>query len=154
MSATVIEKPKLRYLIGLRPVFGSVVAILFLFHSSHAAFSMDESELIKFARTNQITGSEPVVYKWDEEPCGPSEAVLVKTFDNGQKIGAITYQGLCWGAVYSYFEMTKGALGSIKLISAISSGRSEHFSNWSASSTAEVMPTKKQLKAIAEKISH
>lgn len=115
------------------------------------SFSMDSSELAAFASSYQITGKEPEIYSFEDESCGFSQAVLVKTIKlKNNRIGGITFQGLCWGAVYTYFEMEQNNLESIREFSQVSAGRSTGFSNWGPSSASEDKITYEQLTAVAK----
>jgi len=56
---------------------------------------------------------------------------LVKTLDLGSgRIGGITNNYLCWGATYTYFEMTRGNLESIRVFAEISAARTLRYGNW------------------------
>ena len=101
-----------------------------------------------------MNGKEPIIYSWEDDACGPSTTVLIKKFHEKDTIGAITYEGLCWGDVYSYYEIKGEDTSSIKLVSEVSSGRSEHFQNWSSTINTGPKPEKAKLNAIAEKILH
>lgn len=149
-----IELCKMSSLSSVSLGMGRVICTLMLLLISSEARSMDNKQLLKFVTHSMknLTGDEPVIYRYNDEGCGSSSAVLVKRIDMGSRIGVITFDGLCWGAFVSYFEMTRNNPSSIRLISQISSGRSEHFENWSPT-TPPKRPSKSQMRAIAEKIS-
>ncbi len=98
------------------------------------SFAMSGTDLVRFAKNNRISMSKnPLVYNFYDRGCQRLIPVhLVKTMNlGGGKIGAITTWGACWGANYTYFEMTRGNLKSLRVITAVESGRSMHYSNWS-----------------------
>lgn len=100
-------------------------------HSPQIRKSLNASDLAAFADSNQITGAEVDIYTYTDEACGTGLLTLVDTFAiNANRIGIITFDGACWGATYTYFEMNKNSIESIRPFAQVSAGRSTHFSNW------------------------
>ena len=95
-------------------------------------FAMTPSELAIFATNYKYNEKAPVAYSYYDKGCQRNVSVsLVKTIDLGKgRIGGITNQFLCWGATYTYFEMARGNLESIRAFVAIGAGRSTRYTNW------------------------
>ena len=95
-------------------------------------FAMTPSELAIFATNYKYNEKAPVAYSYYDKGCQRNVSVsLVKTIDLGKgRIGGITNQFLCWGATYTYFEMARGNLESIRAFVAIGAGRSARHANW------------------------
>jgi hypothetical protein len=95
-------------------------------------FAMTPSELAIFATNYKYNEKAPVAYSYYDKDCQTDVSVpLVKTMDLGNgRIGGITNQFLCWGATYTYFEMARGNLQSIRAFVAIRAGRSTRYTNW------------------------
>lgn len=97
--------------------------------------TLNTSDLAAFAESNQITGNEIGVYTYEDEACGTGVLNLVDTFPiSNNRVGIITFDGACWGATYTYFEMNKNSIESISPFAQVSAGRSTHFSNWEPAS--------------------
>ena len=76
---------------------------------------------------------------------------MVKTRDLGNgRIGGITNQFLCWGATYTYFEMARGNLESIRAFVAIRAGRSTRYTNWGPVANPGDDLTPNQLTSVAK----
>lgn len=95
-------------------------------------FAMTPSELAIFATNYKYNEKAPVAYSYYNKACQTNVSVfLVKTMDLGNgRIGGITNEFLCWGATYTYFEMARGNLQSIRAFVAIGAGRSTRYTNW------------------------
>lgn len=94
-------------------------------------FAMTPSELAIFATNYKYNEKAPVAYSYYNKACQTNVSVyLVKTMDLGNgRIGGITNQFLCWGATYTYFEIARGNLQSIRAFVAIGAGRSTRYTN-------------------------
>ncbi|MCW6049687.1 hypothetical protein K4039_06220 [Lyngbya sp. CCAP 1446/10] len=105
--------------------------IVFL-STANPCFAMTPSELTIFATNYKYNEKAPVVYSYYDKACLTTVSVyLVKTMDLGNgRIGGITGKFLCWGGTYTYFEMTRGNLESIRAFAEINAGRSARHANW------------------------
>ncbi|NQE35745.1 hypothetical protein [Microcoleus asticus] len=115
-------------------------------------FAMTPSELAIFATNYKYNEKAPVAYSYYNKDCQTNVSVfLVKTMDLGNgRIGGITNQFLCWGATYTYFEMARGNLQSIRAFVAIGAGRSTRYTNWGPVANPGDDLTPNQLTSVAK----
>ena len=115
-------------------------------------FAMTPSELAIFATNYKYNEKAPVAYSYYNKACQTNVSVfLVKTMDLGNgRIGGITNQFLCWGATYTYFEMARGNLQSIRAFVAIGAGRSTRYTNWGPVANPGDDLTPNQLTSVAK----
>jgi hypothetical protein len=113
---------------------------------------MTPSELAIFATNYKYNEKAPVAYSYYNKACQTNVSVsLVKTMDLGNgRIGGITNQFLCWGATYTYFEMARGNLQSIRAFVAIGAGRSTRYTNWGPVANPGDDLTPNQLTSVAK----
>ena len=118
------------------------------------SFAMTPSELAIFATNYKYNEKAPVAYSYYNKACQTNVSVfLVKTIDLGKgRIGGITNQFLCWGATYTYFEMARGNLQSIRAFVAIGAGRSTRYTNWGPVANPGDDLTSNQLTSVAKTI--
>jgi len=114
--------------------------------------AMTPSELAIFATNYKYNEKAPVAYSYYNKACQRNVSVyLVKTRDLGNgRIGGITNQFLCWGATYTYFEMARGNLQSIRAFVAIGAGRSTRYTNWGPVANPGDDLTPNQLTSVAK----
>ncbi len=115
-------------------------------------FAMTPSELAIFATNYKYNEKAPVAYSYYNKACQTNVSVyLVKTMDLGnERIGGITNQFLCWGATYTYFEMARGNLQSIRAFVAIRAGRTTRYTNWGPVANPGNDLTPNQLTSVAK----
>ena len=115
-------------------------------------FAMTPSELAIFATNYKYNDKAPVASSYYNKACQTTVSVfLVKTMDLGNgRIGGITNQFLCWGATYTYFEMARGNLESIRAFVAIRAGRTTRYTNWDPVANPEDDLTPNQLTSVAK----
>ena len=113
---------------------------------------MTPSELAIFATNYTYNEKAPVAYSYYNKACQTNVSVyLVKTRDLGNgRIGGITNQFLCWGATYTYFEMARGHLQSIRAFVAIRAGRTTRYTNWGPVANPGDDLTPNQLTSVAK----
>ncbi|MEG4323235.1 MULTISPECIES: hypothetical protein [unclassified Microcoleus] len=127
--------------------------IVFL-SAANPCFAMTPSELAIFATNYKYNEKAPVAYSYYDKACQRNVSVsLVKIMDLGKgTIGGITNKYLCWGATYTYFEMARGNLESIRAFVAIGAGRSTRYTNWGPVANPEDDLTPHQLISVAKAI--
>ncbi|AFZ07646.1 hypothetical protein Osc7112_3263 [Oscillatoria nigro-viridis PCC 7112] len=120
--------------------------------TANPCFAMTPSELATFATNYKYNENAPVAYSYYDKSCQTNVSVyLVKIMDLGNgRIGGITNQFLCWGATYTYFEMTRGNLQSIRAFVAIGAGRSTRYTNWGPIANPGDDLTPNQLTSVAK----
>ncbi|MBE9187517.1 hypothetical protein IQ270_23435 [Microcoleus sp. LEGE 07076] len=116
--------------------------------------AMTPSELATFATNYKYNENAPVAYAYYDKACQTTVSVaLVKTLDLGSgRIGGITNKYLCWGATYTYFEMTRGNLQSIRVFAEVGAGRSTRYTNWGPVANPGDDLTQDQLISVAKAI--
>lgn len=109
-----------------------LTATILLISTAIPSLAMTPSDLATFATNHKYNKNAPVAYSYYDKGCLTTVSVpLVKTLDLGSgRIGGITNKYLCWGATYTYFEMTRGNLQSIRVFAEISAGRTLRYTNW------------------------
>ncbi|HEY9699077.1 MAG TPA: hypothetical protein V6D10_17585 [Trichocoleus sp.] len=134
----------------MKIVFGTIA--LFLAATS-SALAMDASELATFASRYRSSSNAPVVFQRYDAGCRaniPVALVQTRNLGNG-RVAGITSEYACWGATFTYFEMTRGNLNSIRAFAAVNAGRSTGYSNWGPANPMERMSAS-EMQAIAEAI--
>lgn len=117
---------------------------------------MTPTELVEFARSYKYNDKAPVAYSYYDKTCNIKNVsvLLVKTVNLGNgRIGGITSRFVCWGGNYTYFEMTRGDLQSIKAVAEVGAGRSTRYTNWEAVSNPGDDLTEDMLVSVAKAIS-
>jgi hypothetical protein len=132
-----------------------LIATIIFFSTAIPCLAMTPSDLVKFARSYEYNDKAPVAYSYYDKSCQMNVSVLlVKTVDLGKgRIGGITSQFLCWGGNYTYFEMNRGDLQSIKVVAEVGAGRSTRYTNWETVSNPGSDLTRDMLVAVAKAIS-
>lgn len=132
-----------------------LTATIIVFSTAIPCWAMTPTELVEFARSYEYNDKAPVAYSYYDKTCQMNVSILlVKTVDLGKgRIGGITSQFLCWGGNYTYFEMTRGDLQSIKAVAEVGAGRSTRYTNWEAVSNPGDDLTKDMLVSVAKAIS-
>jgi|GEM_PF-3247974 len=115
-------------------------------------FAMTPSELAIFGTNYKYNEKAPVAYSYYNKACPTNVSVyLLKTMDLGNgRIGGITNPFLCWGATYTYFEIARGNLQSIRAFVAIGAGRSTRYTNWGPVANPGDDLTPNQLTSVAK----
>ncbi|MGL5064614.1 MAG: hypothetical protein ACRC62_31925 [Microcoleus sp.] len=133
-----------------------LTATIIFFSTAIPCWAMTSDRLVEFARRyRRYNDKLPVAYSYYDKTCNMNVSVsLVKTVDLGKgRIGGITSQFLCWGGNYTYFEMTRGDLQSIKAVAEVGAGRSTNYTNWEAVSNPGDDLTEDMLVSVAKAIS-
>lgn len=125
--------------------------IVFL-STANPCFAMTPSELAIFATNYKYNEKAPVAYSYYDKACQTNVSVsLVKIMNLGNgRIGGITNKFLCWGATYTYFEMARGNLESIRAFVAIRAGRTTRYTNWGPVANPGDDLTPNQLTSVAK----